>query len=452
MLGKQSGVCSSDSKSSGGIPSVTFDSTKDGFKSNTDSEGRVFSASNSFFGNRSTPVYSHSLSFPLSDLTHTRNSLNLFENTSSTDFLYDDLPEIGCFDDVDRIFRRSYSTFGLEDSKEDELGWLSSDYDKGESGEALRSDFGFPCHDTSMRANVSENQGSSKSYTELSEARILMKGVSCTQEKSDSSTSFVNGLGICDGKYCFIPEEQMNECKHMEEKRNEPNFGNGSNSYLGNLPYELNQLSSGTTSLQGYPSEHMSQRLRATGPDSFFCPLSGNDNGADTYTFQSNLSSQSTSLMEQASIQDPGLVGNQVKLCGDTFENAADAGGVSLVIPVEPGSSNKQESSMINMGAEYISLAAASFCQLQLVMEWLDLSTKLCIRDGLYRLAQSAEQRLNHANSLGNSSGGSFMAEETNNCTGHIIMETGTNPIDRSIAQLLFHRSSDSSVIFAHDV
>ncbi|XP_073270218.1 protein LNK1-like isoform X2 [Primulina huaijiensis] len=410
MLGKQSGVCSSDSKSSGGIPSVTFDSTKDGFKSNTDSEGRVFSASNSFFGNRSTPVYSHSLSFPLSDLTHTRNSLNLFENTSSTDFLYDDLPEIGCFDDVDRIFRRSYSTFGLEDSKEDELGWLSSDYDKGESGEALRSDFGFPCHDTSMRANVSENQGSSKSYTELSEARILMKGVSCTQEKSDSSTSFVNGLGICDGKYCFIPEEQ------------------------------------------GYPSEHMSQRLRATGPDSFFCPLSGNDNGADTYTFQSNLSSQSTSLMEQASIQDPGLVGNQVKLCGDTFENAADAGGVSLVIPVEPGSSNKQESSMINMGAEYISLAAASFCQLQLVMEWLDLSTKLCIRDGLYRLAQSAEQRLNHANSLGNSSGGSFMAEETNNCTGHIIMETGTNPIDRSIAQLLFHRSSDSSVIFAHDV
>ncbi|XP_073022072.1 uncharacterized protein [Primulina eburnea] len=257
MLGNQSGICSSDSKSSGGTSGVTFHSTKNGFKSNIDSEGSEFSASNSFFGNRSTPVYSHSLSFPLRDLTHSGNSLNLFENTSSTDFLYDDLPEIGCFDDADRIFRRSYSTFVLEASKEDELGWLSSEYDKGESGEALRSDFGFSCHDTSIRANVSENQGSSKSYTELSEAGILMKGVSCTQEKSHPSTSFVNGLGICDGKYCFIPEEQMNECKkqlkHMEEKRKEPNFGNGSNSCLGNLPYELNQLSSGTTSLQGLP-------------------------------------------------------------------------------------------------------------------------------------------------------------------------------------------------------
>lgn len=105
--------------------------------------------------------------------------------------------------------RTSDSTFGLEDSKEDGLGWLSSEYDKGEPGEALRSDFMFPCHETSMRASVSEKHGSSKSYTEMSETPIWMKDVSCTQEKSDSHTSFVNGLGICDGKYDFIPEEQV---------------------------------------------------------------------------------------------------------------------------------------------------------------------------------------------------------------------------------------------------
>jgi hypothetical protein len=32
-------------------------------------------------------------------------------------------------------------------------------------------------------------------------------------------------------------------------------------------------------------------------------------------------------------------------------------------------------------------------------------------------------------------------------CTGFVDVETGTNPIDRSIAHLLFHRPSDASVM-----
>ncbi|XP_073120455.1 uncharacterized protein [Henckelia pumila] len=398
------------------------------------------------------------------------------------------------------MFRRSDSTFGLVDSKEDVFGWSSSEYDRGKSGEALQSDFGFPCHEMSMQSNVSKNYGSSKSYTELSDAPIWIKDGSCSLEESDSYTSFVDGLGIGDG---VIPEEQMNQCKnqfkqlkHMEKRRKEHNLGNGSNSYLGNLPYEINQISTVNTSLQGYPSASMSQQLHAAGPDSFFylqnngsqpysdnsqlserasvtfadsttltpwvssppsnqmqfmgnshaqsllTAISATDNGVDIHAFQSNLSSQSASLIEQAFVRDPGLVGKRVKLCGDKFEDPTDAGGASLAIPVEPGSSNVQESSMISMGMDDISLAAASFCQLQLVMEWLDLRTKLCIRDGLYRLARGAEQRINHANLHGISGGGSFMAEETNNCNSLINMETGTNPIDRSIAQLLFHRPS----------
>lgn len=99
------GICTSDSKSSGGTSCVTLDSTKDGFKSNTDSEGSEFSVSNSFFDYRSTPVYSHSLSFPSSDLNQAGDRLNLFENKCSCDYLCDELPEIGSFDDVDRIFR-----------------------------------------------------------------------------------------------------------------------------------------------------------------------------------------------------------------------------------------------------------------------------------------------------------------------------------------------------------
>lgn len=36
-------------------------------------------------------------------------------------------------------------------------------------------------------------------------------------------------------------------------------------------------------------------------------------------------------------------------------------------------------------------------------------------------------------------------------CTGFVDMETGTNPIDRSIAHLLFHRPSDASAMPTND-
>ncbi|KAK6916102.1 hypothetical protein RJ641_018963, partial [Dillenia turbinata] len=86
----------------------------------------------------------------------------------------------------------------------------------------------------------------------------------------------------------------------------------------------------------------------------------------------------------------------------------------------------------------------------------LDIRTKLCIRDSLYRLAWSAEQR--HNGGIQNSgsthnrdSNGALMTEETNKCAGFMDMETDTNPIDRSIAHLLFHRPSDPSLKPAYD-
>nr|GEV31893.1 ATP synthase subunit beta, mitochondrial-like [Tanacetum cinerariifolium] len=80
----------------------------------------------------------------------------------------------------------------------------------------------------------------------------------------------------------------------------------------------------------------------------------------------------------------------------------------------------------------------------------LDLRTKLCIRDSLYRLARSIEQRhnnlsLNSGAADINDLGGTLMAERTNECTRFMDMETDTNPIDCSVTHLLFHRSSESS-------
>ncbi|XP_071741610.1 protein LNK1-like isoform X2 [Rutidosis leptorrhynchoides] len=100
--------------------------------------------------------------------------------------------------------------------------------------------------------------------------------------------------------------------------------------------------------------------------------------------------------------------------------------------------SNVREGSSISSELDEISLEASSFRQLQQVMEQLDLRTKLCIRDSLYRLARSAEQRHN-------TNYGPSITEGTNKYTGLVDMETDTNPIDRTIAHLLFHRPSDLS-------
>ncbi|XP_055816175.1 protein LNK1-like isoform X2 [Solanum dulcamara] len=141
---------------------------------------------------------------------------------------------------------------------------------------------------------------------------------------------------------------------------------------------------------------------------------------------------------------------------GVKVENNRDFEGVGIRIPTELGSSGLQECSSINSGLDEISEEAASFHQLQRVMEQLDVRTKLCIRDSLYRLARSAEQRHRHANLnivSGDDGGtsGPLISKGTNKCTGYVDIETDTNPIDRSIAHLLFHRPSDSAVTPARD-
>ncbi|KAG2284498.1 hypothetical protein Bca52824_055718 [Brassica carinata] len=105
-----------------------------------------------------------------------------------------------------------------------------------------------------------------------------------------------------------------------------------------------------------------------------------------------------------------------------------------------------------------ISLEATSFRQLQQVVEQLDVRTKLCIRDSLYRLAKSAEQRHNCMNPNGGTkemkgaAGSHLETGETDKYVGFMDIETDTDPIDRSIAHLLFHRPSDASLSSDRDV
>ncbi|XP_077225068.1 dentin sialophosphoprotein-like protein isoform X4 [Tasmannia lanceolata] len=140
-----------------------------------------------------------------------------------------------------------------------------------------------------------------------------------------------------------------------------------------------------------------------------------------------------------------------------TTENELEETGME-VPTVEVDLSTVQESScMSTVLCDEISLEATGFRKLQNVMEQLDIRTKLCIRDSLYRLAMSAEQRHHFCNTdnyvregRGRTSGVAA-TKVSNKCVGIINTETDTNPIDRSIAHLLFYRPSEPAKGPAND-
>ncbi|KAF9623768.1 hypothetical protein IFM89_005275 [Coptis chinensis] len=91
----------------------------------------------------------------------------------------------------------------------------------------------------------------------------------------------------------------------------------------------------------------------------------------------------------------------------------------------------------------------------ELALFQLDMRTKLCIRDSLYRLAKSVEQRqvMGHPSGIigdGIDKSGIMATEES---IRFMDMETDTNPIDRSIAHLahlLFHRPNGRMYFESH--
>lgn len=89
--------------------------------------------------------------------------------------------------------------------------------------------------------------------------------------------------------------------------------------------------------------------------------------------------------------------------------------------------------------------------RLQETIDKLDIQIRLCIRDSLYRLAQSAKQRQYSSDTSSSNLSGKddvLSKNEGNNSERFTRMpdaETETNPIDRTVAHLLFHRPLDFS-------
>uniref|UniRef100_A0A6N2M8Q3 Protein LNK1 n=1 Tax=Salix viminalis TaxID=40686 RepID=A0A6N2M8Q3_SALVM len=215
---------------------------------------------------------------------------------------------------------------------------------------------------------------------------------------------------------------------------------------------ENNGYSSPSPKKSSHASNHVQSIERANGPDFEAPAVTTNENGENLYHCQESSSGRN---LKPANMVGPAAFYGPVSVKKVACQSEYDIKGVGPGIPEELDSSNAQGSSCMSSVLDGISLEATSFCQLQQVMEQLDIRTKLCIRDSLYRLARSAEQRHNHGNASGGKRDGgdrnrALMAEEADK-TGFMDIETDTNPIDRSIAHLLFHRPSDPSLMPATD-
>ncbi|CAF2087870.1 BnaA06g23320D [Brassica napus] len=402
--------------------------------------------------------------------------------------------DIGNFEDVDNMLRSCDSTFGLESiNNEDNLCWFPSaqpnddtqiamtddikpdtmgnqrtpllqveDFlNNSESNHGVEDEYGYTAVGGSAQGNSSENVYD----TSMQKKDILILDVEANLEKKQtghlhnpdgySDNSFTlqhSGLssekmdtnqyyppsafqqpGVPYSHFSFEQtSNQVSACESNSgiKSENIPNPSSASNE-----SYTSNQAQS-VESLQGPTVDD--DRCRK-GFEKRVSLQAGQD--LPPYAASTRKSSKTNPMVfpDAATIQKIGLEDDHRK------------------VAAKVETSNKLESSCVSSVVDDISLEATSFRQLQQVIEQLDVRTKLCIRDSLYRLAKSAEQRHhcmdpNGGNRQVKGAGSHLENGETDKYVGFLDIETDTNPIDRSIAHLLFHRPSDSSLSSDHDV
>ncbi|PIN09392.1 hypothetical protein CDL12_18025 [Handroanthus impetiginosus] len=106
----------------------------------------------------------------------------------------------------------------------------------------------------------------------------------------------------------------------------------------------------------------------------------------------------------------------------------------------------QDDSNTISMAFDNCSVEESVLYRLQDTIAKLDIRIRLCIRDSLFRLAQSATQRQYPNDTSSTSVSGRDEVLGNKDTVSHERfarmpdVETDTNPIDRTVAHLLFHR------------
>ncbi|TYH77931.1 hypothetical protein ES332_D04G189800v1 [Gossypium tomentosum] len=459
---------------------------------NIDSVGSDLCADDPILVDKCAPEDNNDYHFPLNHITAADDDLRFFNNNhedkENSDLLYYGWGDIGNFEDVDRMFRSCDSTFGLGSlSNEDDMCWFSSSQVAEGSQGALKADAklnGLQECPTSRSASAeSERKDGSTPSEQISPQEKHSKQHRASGERKDqhlenggSFTQYGNIKQFADAKHPFS-DSSCQLFSSLDFQRSKLNDGPDSVNYRQtNIPYmhlsysgSLDQVSicptvssaksenngqSSSKNESSYASNKVHSIDSSHGPLFEAPAIITNEKRGKPHRRQDteiplNRNVKQAKIDTRMAFCDPVTIQKQV--CqSEQDEGHSEVEGVSVGNPAELDSSNVRESSCVVSPFDEVSLEATSFRRLQQVMEKLDIRTKLCIRDSLYRLARSAEQRHNCTKtksgiSDGNDGSGSSASEETNRCTGFMDMETDTNPIDRSIAHLLFHRPSDPS-------
>ncbi|KAI3815384.1 hypothetical protein L1987_15050 [Smallanthus sonchifolius] len=414
---------------------------------------------------------------------------NNCEEKESGDLLYYSWPDIENFEDVDKMLRSCDSSFGLGvTDSDDQLGWFTSHQIEG-TEEALKMDFKFPCpepnglknmlhpHHDSPESNYHRSTCISESRDELnfkdqkkqSKHQNQKEGKKAGQGIGNDDCSFYQTSDLTGNDSRFssnnIPDQVFTSVDNRQQYRNVEldYFGHMQSNTFYLHPDYPNQTTA-VPMLLGSESKH--KGLKSTSPmGSSYASNQGRSTvssgdpslegaAAEVDEQKQSRNSQRLQPLYTESSRPMGMMfqsskgvlvsaEKQQNLSVKEHESQSDIERVPK--GVEMGSLNVQESSSVSSELDEISLEATCFRQLTQVMEQLDLRSKLCIRDSLYRLARSAEQRHNNPSlSSHNDLGGPLVAERSNKCIGFMDIETDTNPIDRSVAHLLFHRPSES--------
>ncbi|XP_010931991.1 protein LNK2 isoform X1 [Elaeis guineensis] len=129
----------------------------------------------------------------------------------------------------------------------------------------------------------------------------------------------------------------------------------------------------------------------------------------------------------------------------DDSGNKISASDMSMLL-------DQDESQRISTLIDDHSLDETIYYELQDALGKLDITVRLCIRDSLFRLAQSAMERqsagdrssTNKSNKDEDEVSANQETNRQNRCKKLPDAETDTNPIDRTVAHLLFYKHSES--------
>ncbi|KAG2301076.1 hypothetical protein Bca4012_059196 [Brassica carinata] len=418
--------------------------------------------------------------YTLNNIPDAENNLSFMNNRDkgSNDLFYD-WGDMGNFEDVDNMLRNCDSTFGLGSTdNEDDLCWFSSE--AAMMTDDIKSDTMLGIERTPMLQveDFLNNSESNSNHAVEDEYRYTDFGGSAQGNSSEN----VYDPSLQDKDILMLDEEanlQKKQTDHLHHPDGKSD-GYSENSFI--------FQHSGTSrervdTNQYYPSSTFQQpgvpytQFNCEQPSDQISACESNPGiKAENQPNPSSASNESYTSSNQAQSVD-SLKGPTVdERCRKGFEKRVNLqpgkdlppsfAAPNLKIGLENEhrkaaakleTSNMQETSCVSSVVDDISLEATSFRQLQQVVEQLDVRTKLCIRDSLYRLAKSAEQRHNCMNPNGGNrqvkgAGSHLETGETDKYVGFVDIETDTNPIDRSIAHLLFHRPSDSSTSSDHNV